>query len=474
MQKDCGSKGSITVFALLSLLLTMGCLLGLLEAGRYQVMSNCATRQTAIAKEAITASYQKTLWEEYHLLATDYHKAQEALWNYADGRNSIIEWRKNLVELPVQQASIEGYVRMTDGEGAAFVALVSEYMTDQLLYESAKTIYGWYEAVESVVGQEDSNVDVIQDALEELGGTPKARTGATANTENPLQDVQDIRNTGILQLVLEDKTVLSAKEVDLSQALSKRTLRKGTEEIGEEGNWYDQVLLQQYFAHYLSSYNQVKENRALDYELEYLIGGKDNDVDNLKAVINRIILIREGLNLLYLSSDETKVEEANMLALSLCTALNVPEAYELVGVAILAAWAYGESILDARALLQGKRIPLLKSGETWTLSLEHLGNFTEGYASAIESDTGLGYKEYLGILILMTKQEKMAVRGMEMQEQTIRLQTENTGFGLDQLIIKPDIWVQYRYEPIFGIWKKNKILIERKAARDVSLYLSSQ
>ena len=472
-QKDYGSKGSITIFALLSLLLTLGFLLGLLEAGRYQVLSNCATRQTAIAKEAIEASYQKTLWEEYHLLATDYDMAQEALWNYTNGRNSAVEWRNNLVELPVQQASIETYIRMTDGEGRVFVALVSEYMTDQLLYESAKTVYGWYEAVKSVVGPEGEKEDVIQDALEELEGAKRARSGTSSGTENPLQNIHQIRNAGILQFVIEDQSVLSAKEVDLSQSLSKRTLREGTEDIGEEGNWYDQVLLQQYFVHYLSSFQEVKENRALDYELEYLIGGKNKDADNLKAAINRIILIREGLNLLYLSNDETKVEAANALALSICTALYVPEAYELVGVAILAAWAYGESILDARALLQGKRIPLLKSEETWTLGLENLGHITEDYATAIHSDTGLGYQEYLGILILMSKQDKLAVRGMEMQEQTIRLQTQNIEFGMDQLIVQSNICVQYGYEPVFGILKNNKILIERKAARDVSLYLSS-
>ena len=96
-QRACGSKGSITVFALLSLLLTLGCLLGILEAARFRVISNCATRQTSIAKEAMAASYQKTMWEEYHLLATDYDKARDVLWNYANGRNSTIEWRKNLV-----------------------------------------------------------------------------------------------------------------------------------------------------------------------------------------------------------------------------------------------------------------------------------------------------------------------------------------------------------------------------------------
>ncbi|MBO5656886.1 MAG: hypothetical protein J6R94_01730 [Agathobacter sp.] len=265
----------------------------------------------------MAASYQKTMWEEYHLLGTDYDKAQDALWNYVNGRNSAIEWRKNLVELPVQQASIENYCRITDGEGKAFVALVSEYMTDQLLYESAKTIYGWYEAVKSVVDQENSNEDVIQDALDEMGGIQRTRSGADANPENPLQSIHDIRNAGILRIVLEDTSALSSKEVDLSQSLSKRDLRKGTKEMEGQENWYDQVLLQQYFLHYFSSFSQGKADRALDYELEYIIGGKNKDVENLKAVINRIIFIREGLNLLYLSSDETKVEEANMLALSL-------------------------------------------------------------------------------------------------------------------------------------------------------------
>jgi hypothetical protein len=180
-----------------------------------------------------------------------------------------------------------------------------------------------------------------------------------------------------------------------------------------------------------------------------LIGGQDSDIKNLQEVTDYLLFIRQAANMLYIFNDSVKVEEANTLALALTTAATVPEFYEVVGVAILTAWAYGESVLDVRGLLQGKKIPLLKSSETWTLQLSGIGELTEGNLTAKESEIGLSYVNYLGIMLLMIPNESLSMRAMDMQETTIQSISGESSFRMDTLMIQAEASMSYRYKPIF-------------------------
>ena len=49
----------------------------------------------------------------------------------------------------------------------------------------------------------------------------------------------------------------------------------------------------QYLVNYLGNYVEKKQDRVLEYELEYVLGGKRNDVDNLKIVVTELLAMRE-------------------------------------------------------------------------------------------------------------------------------------------------------------------------------------
>lgn len=49
---------------------------------------------------------------------------------------------------------------------------------------------------------------------------------------------------------------------------------------------------------------------------------------------------------------------------------------------ILAAWAFCESVLDLRALLDGDKIPLIKSDTSWTSSLYGMTSMLTGQVKA--------------------------------------------------------------------------------------------
>lgn len=453
--------GSITIFGVLVLVLTMECLLLLSEGARFCIMKRSAYLQSQSAMESVFASYCSLLWQEYHLLGCDQSQMENLLITYANGRNSGEEWRNNLISFPFEQAQIHQYTLITDGDGEAFEQAVSCYMKDTISYEVAKAIYGRYEATQHVLESQDSNLEMIDEALDLLEKSQNdgnaasyqlRRGGGTEGTdilENPLEELKSILNIGLLELLIEDSSNVSQKSFDMTRAVSERELSKGKNyELGD-GDWIDRVLLQQYLITYLSSYVDQKESHGLSYEIEYLIGGQDSDIENLKAVTNYMLLIRQAANMLYIFSDSAKVENANTVALALTLAVGAPELYEFVRVAILTAWAYGESILDVRALLQGKRIPMLKSTETWTLQLSEIGELAEGNYTAKESKIGLTYTDYLGIMLLMIPEDKSSMRAMDMQEATIRSISGDSAFCMDTLMIQAEATMSYHYKPIF-------------------------
>ena len=75
--------------------------------------------------------------------------------------------------------------------------------------------------------------------------------------------------------------------------------------------------------------------------------------------------------------------------------LTVPGITEVVKHAILMAWAYGEGLVDLRALVAGKKVPLVKNKENWNLQLSELLRLGEHGVqdSGQDSGEGMTYQE---------------------------------------------------------------------------------
>jgi hypothetical protein len=181
--------------------------------------------------------------------------------------------------------------------------------------------------------------------------------------------------------------------------------------------------------------------------LEYLIGGKDNDIENLREAVEGLLMVREAANLAYLMTDSQKLEQVRLLSLALAGASANPVVIGLVEAALLSSWAFAESVLDVRALLIGKKIPLVKSQELWTISLENITDLSRGWWVAKESAQGVDYKGYLGILLLFQTDKNLAYRAMDVQELT--LQKNGDVCRMDALVVYAKAEFSYRARPIF-------------------------
>lgn len=451
-------KGSITIFSLISLLLITAAIFALLEGTRLQEMRRIADLQTESALESVFANYNSCLWQNYRLLGANQGQMNEILEKTANAR---IGSGTNFLQLRPKEIEVESYTLLTDGTGDVFIGSVSSYMRENFLYESAKEIYNQYEAVKNLMDESQMDLSNIGEALNELEnvdlteGPNSFGTSGTQEAEDCI-DVASIlevakswQEFGILELVLNDTEQISREEQDFSNGLLERTIECGKNSIVQSTNWGDRILLQQYLLTYLSNFGDVQSNRALSYELEYLLGAKSSDVENLKVAVNKILAVREAANFLYLISDSVKVAKAEGLATMMAGASLNPAIINVVKIGILTAWAFAESILDVRALLVGKRIALIKSAESWTTELENLSLITGEFEMAEESSWGLTYENYLGVLLLFEKEQNLAMRAMNIQEATIRKTYQDASFQMDALIVQANAKIVYSYEPVF-------------------------
>lgn len=454
-------KGSITIFSVLSMLLIASALLALLEATRFQEMRRLAQLQTQVALESVFAEYNTYLWEEYRLLACKQSTVNTMIEKYGDQSRSDDSQGADFYQFRVVEVRQEGYTRLIDGDGRAFVQTVANYMEKNLLYEQAKAIYNQYEGIKNIQNNSGFDDSMIEEALSELKeeDTSVGSTGTLAEetseeesgvseVENPLETILALKEKGILSLVIEDTNELSDKSIDLSSVVSARNVPNAYNPDLEEADWYDRVLLQQYLLTHMSNYLEEKKH-YLNYEVEYLLGGKETDIENLKVVVNQLLAIRETANFLYLTSNSEKVEAARVVAVGIVGATINPVLVEIVKTAVLAAWAFAESILDIRTLLTGGKIALLKSNANWTIDLDYITMIGKGYSKAVDCEEGLGYAEYLGILLLFQQENQLAKRCMDMQEQTVRELYGNDMFYLEEWIVGMKVSVKYRYSPIF-------------------------
>ena len=56
-----------------------------------------------------------------------------------------------------------------------------------------------------------------------------------------------------------------------------------------------------------------KEGALLTYQIEYILSGKSSDLENLRTVVNRLLILREAANFVYLICDTDKKQRRSLL-----------------------------------------------------------------------------------------------------------------------------------------------------------------
>lgn len=473
-------KGSITIFASLSMMLVASFLFAMLESARYYGLQTYIKQKSPLITESVFAEYQVKLWEDYHLLFLDgAYGGTEFSTSKVAGRASQIAknnltapysnglWREqDLFQLNLDEVSVESYALATDCGGDFFLAQVTDYMKQNIPVESAKAIYDRIEKGRDKEEEGESANLTIEKANNLLNGEEEetekgiktekgtkaekeAKTGSEA--QNPMEYVLQIKENAILGTVVEDTSKLSECSIPKNQSLLERDCEKGNKAYENQSDWYEKILLELYLKTYFSSYTNPMEGHALAYELEYIVGGKQSDRENLEQIVERLMLVREAANVASLLSDTKKVAEAETLALAVAGFTGNPAVVKTVQIGIVGAWAYIESILDIRTLLQGGKISLIKSKSEWTSELLNMVSLITENAKAKECKNGCTYTDYLLQFLFFMKEREQAFRAMDLMEHNLQLEQMYQNSRMDHMIVAADFQYRYAAQPLF--WK---------------------
>lgn len=471
-EKSNKEEGSITIFLALTLILILSFLFSMLELARVKGMQQLAKRKLTLELESVFGGYNQELWEYYGLLFWDMSNgSDEPDVRHLESRimeDVYQEGEENhFYQKALKDVKVESYVLATDRNGAEFKRQACRTAKEQLTEKGVETLKSrveiwqgmeeesgdleqkWEEALEAKEEAEHSEeVENSEEEIETLEGTEGDATQKNPLPENPIAYVAKLKTSPVLAMVLEDSSQLSGKGIDIADSLDNRALFCGNMTIDSESS-VDKLWLVQYLNEYFSSKTNSKgQGHALDYELEYCIGGKATDAENLEAVVKKLILLRESANFVTIMKDSQKKAMALELATAVVGFTGIVPLIKAVQMGILVAWCYVESILDVRCLLEGGKVPLVKNNSQWKSDPFHL---SEGISqnNAQKEESGMGYGEYLQMLLYMTGEEQLISRAMNVIEKNVRLFSGNGDIRMDAMVSGVKVTASYSANPLF-------------------------
>lgn len=469
-------KGSITVFLTLVLGLILALVCTSIESVRMAAARTQILGSLDIGLYSLFAQYDKTVLDKYDLFFLDGSNGGGNLKmaGVYDNMESYIKpvLKQNSQKLTLEGGGFTGYRLATDEEGEVFYHQIVQYMEDTLglqgirlltdrMKEREKKIdqaekdgkqaqaedaIGSYEKEINEAAQKSKEAEEMSEAGKETGEVQGEQIKA-ADVKNPIPTIKRIMKMGILELVIPSGKAISDASISKSTLVSGRELQKGMQLFGEvkEDNSYTSCLLfQQYLMDKLGNYC-LPASQGLKYQIEYILGGKENDLDNLKTVVNRLLLIREGINFAHLLVNTEKRLQAEALASAIAAAFLIPPAAIVIEGALLLCWAFAESILDVRELMDGGKVPLVKSASDWQLSLEKLPELLQNLDTERKGvNDGMSYEDYLQVFLMMQGKKQKLLRGMDMVEESIRNSLERSSFCLDSCIMAIEAFIDVK------------------------------
>lgn len=420
-------QGEITAFLSLIFVLFVSFILALMQSAVIQAQKNMSRLNVDRSVFSVFGEYQKDLLEEYEVFAFD--------GTYGSGEfaeDKILNRLSYYGSVGIQQ-KITDIQFLTDNNGQAFREGVITFMEEQSGIQTMRELTGWTQTWEeqTILGEEIS--ENLQQTLLENGEYLPEEAAAL---------VQSTVSGNFFSLILPKSFSVSGKAITLGEQVSGRSkvTGRGTFPMQQGLDGMEEKLLyQQYVMEKFSTAVESKsDSRNLDYEVEYLICGNSSDAENLKEIVTKILLFRLAMNYMYLQTDTKRQQEAATMAAALSAVLLAPEAEPVIWQLLLVLWAFGESVLDVRALLEGNKTVFYKTDTSWRLTLSslfQLGSAEDSRQSSDEEE-GMDYGQYLQILLYFESEDDVTMRTLDRVEQNLIIEQGHSLFRIDACVTK--------------------------------------
>ena len=504
-------KGIITIYLTITFTVLLSMFYASFEAARvsaYRVVAECAFQSAVISG---FGEYHKELLSKYDVFFVDLtYQSNQASENalaehvsaYLNDTLPVPEKRllyaNDFFGDATASVSVSSERHATDLFGSAFKYQATEYMKDLVSADFVNDFLSLMRVKEEYSLDEESFDSVrqqIADEEEAAGMTGSEDSGLLSDdlsteesvaledgTEADEEEIKTIRSYQNFDMeyryykpleLLVLKKEAANKSAKMFNPADVPSGRLSSYKIGDlellqtEKSPVDEILFTEYIMQKCSNYTEEKEGGYLNYEAEYIIAGRDNDSENLGAVMEKIYLIRTAANMISLKKDKEKSELIDDVAEVLGAITEVPP--KVIAVVLLCMWAGGESVYDMQELLNGERVSLIKDADDFHLSLSggikaaatsnitdslrledhsssgkllltdggetgtELGSYSGGQKN-FGIDIKLSYEDYLRLLIYTILPEIKTMRMLDVVELSIRQTQNNETFRMDYCV----------------------------------------
>ncbi|MCR4909075.1 MAG: DUF5702 domain-containing protein [Lachnospiraceae bacterium] len=450
-------KGTITVFLSLILSVILSLVFSIIESARVSAIRARIEMVMDMGLYSIFAEYNRELLSSYDLYYIDssYGRGKASVTNIGAHLKDYLQYNFNTTKgspalfttdftgLSAGEVKISGESLATDSAGRVFKRQAIHAVKDHFgisIIDRAKSTYHQYKGGAVDEKKVEEKRERILKKLEDLDLNSAGKAATKVLDKRP----------GILNLILNNLGNVSDKAPDLSSLASYRKLSKGIGMVRPDedpDSLTNELLFNEYIAWKFSSYRKNPGNAPLSYEQEYILNGKNSDMANLRATAEKLFLLREAADTAAVFNDSIKRGEAEALSETICALLCVPEAAEAVTDFLLLAWGFGESVVDVRTLLNGGKVPLVKSGSDFSIrTLTELPLFMS-INPGKEQTEGLSYEEYLRLFLMLENKTKKVMRTMDVIELNLRTTKGNSSFKLDSCVeyLEAELTAKSRY-----------------------------
>ena len=228
------------------------------------------------------------------------------------------------------------------------------------------------------------------------------------------------------------------------------------------------TALELYNMKYFHHYGEASPYTRLNYEREYLIFGKEEDKTNLFSMVLYLVAIRALLNMVMILKQPDRVVQLETLSAGVAGFTGMPVLAAAVKYSVLLLWSVEEALVDATALLQGKRIAVVGPGRVSFGEL-FLMNKTaiERKADLCPDGVGAAYTDYLALVSLTRRTKDKTYRALDLIQENIRFRYRDS-FRIRNLVTGVSFQTAVKLKPVFDVGFFPAQVYEMRKEKDVS------
>lgn len=273
--------------------------------------------------------------------------------------------------------------------------------------------------------------------------------GEEGGAESPMDSFKETISGGLSKLVIKEVQDVSEKKTTHADQYKKlygsgkkeEDYAKNVQDFAEEeevslqgavkdiaGISMTDYLLMEYLKKFFSTVSHPvgEMEKRLDYEWEYIVCGGGSDKENLEQVINRLVLMRTVVNTAVIGASSAKRETAYAAALAVVGFTGLEPLVRFTQTLFIVLWGMAESLVDVAALLQDKKVALLKTEKDIVVEFSDLYQINHPFimdkVKRFPDSKGkdFGYEQYLMLFMLGNGSSATCCRMMDLMEWNIK------------------------------------------------------